>query len=142
VARRRQKAALGTIRPVGLLARRNQRVADGTALGHVANRSRHEILVAIAERRETNARGKFRAIGASCKQVADPRPHFAADRLAQEVRQVRSVSGVKSLRNQQLDRLADEPIGRVTEYAAGGLIRISNDALGVHDEHRVGGELQ
>jgi hypothetical protein len=49
---------------------------------------------------------------------------------------------MKSFRNQQFHRLTDELLGRIPEQGAGGFIGIPNNALLVHDEHRVRGELQ
>ncbi len=142
VTRGRQKAALGPIGAVGFLARRDQGIADGTALGHVANRRRDQGLVAIAKRRQANACGKFAAVGAPRKQVVDSSPHFAARRLSHIARQVRAVTCVKSLRNQHFEGLANELLGGIPEYTAGRFVGKSNDAEIVHHEHRVGRELQ
>jgi hypothetical protein len=49
---------------------------------------------------------------------------------------------MKSFRNQQLERLTDEPAGRIPEQGAAGLIGELDGALRIHDQHCVGRELK
>jgi hypothetical protein len=55
---------------------------------------------------------------------------------------MRAVPHVESFRDQQFDRLTDELLGRIAEQAAGSFVGILNNALHIHDEHCVRGELQ
>src|ERR1700722_11696482 len=142
MTRCRQKAALRAIRAVGFFARRNEGVADGAALGHIAYCSSDEALLAILEWGEADTCREFGAIGPARKQITDPGAHLAAGRLTQKARYVRAVTRVESFRDEQFDGLTYEPLRLIAEHTARGLIGKFNDPQCVHDEHRIRGKLQ
>ncbi len=123
-----QKAAFALIRPVSALARligelprgvcclacHDQLGLDPLAVGHIANGGSDEDSVTALNGAQADLEGKLRAVAPPSKQI-QPRAHRAHAHIADVVLPVSDVAGLKTLRHQPFDVVADDFVVRIAE---------------------------
>jgi hypothetical protein len=99
-------------------------------------------VAARVKRRQTDARGEFRAVRFAGEQVDEPGAHFPVGRVLEEGSDVGAVPQPEPLRHQHLDRPADQLLVGVAEYGRRGDIGEDDPPLNVHEDERIGRESQ